>query len=324
VVLLDHAGTSTILANPEAQKLLWSAGKTGRELPQSLQQVMQRVLSTTGNASTEEEVFTEATQPPRWLSVKATRVNFSAKGEGTPHHLLIIQDISAEKGLARERERARNSVALAEMSSVLAHEIRNPLGAMELFLTLLREQSLPNAEALVWMDHLTAGVRSLAATVNNVLQFYQTGALAMSRVMLDPIIEESTEFLKPVATGNHIILACNLGTKDVEIIGDPQAFRQVILNLCSNALRHSPEGGTVSVSLSQADGKARVQVSDTGTGISPEHIPHIFEAGFSASGRTSGLGLSVCQRIVEAHGGVLGVASTSDHGTTMFLEIPTV
>lgn len=322
VILLDHAGSAIILANPEAQRLLWFPGKTGDELPQPLQQVIHRSLSRIDDASSEEEVFNETTQPTRWLSAKATRVNFSAKGLRTQHHLLIIQDITAEKDLEREREQARNSLALAEMSSVLAHEIRNPLGAMELFLTLLRSQPSLDTEGLIWIDHLTAGVRSLAATVNNVLQFYATGSFSMSQIPIDPIIEESTEFLKPVATERSINLLRNCELKNVEICGDPQALRQVILNLCGNAIRHSEEGGIVKVSASLVNSRAHVEVSDEGTGIAPEHLPHIFEAGFSASRRTSGLGLAVCKRIVEAHGGSLKVLCSSNQGTTMCLEIP--
>jgi signal transduction histidine kinase len=324
VVLLDHAGSSTILANPEAQKLLWVPGKTGEKLPEPLQQVVQRALSNADDKCAEEEVFAGTTQPARWLSVKATRVTFSAKSPGTQHLLLIIQDISAERELEREREQVRNSLAQAEMSSVLAHEIRNPLGAMELFLTLLRSQTSLSIESLTWLDHLTAGVRILAATVNNVLQFYATGSFSMSRMSIDSIIEESTEFLKPVATERCISLRQRCEIRDIEISGDAQALRQVILNLCSNALRHSNEGGLVEISASYADGRVHVEVSDKGTGIASEHLPHIFEAGFSASGRTSGLGLAVCKRIVEAHGGSVGILCSSNKGTTMYLEIPSV
>jgi two-component system sensor histidine kinase FlrB len=285
---------------------------------------MRRALSNADDASAEEEVFTETTQPARWLSVKATRVSFSATGPQTEHHLLIIQDISAERELESEREQVRNSLAQAEMSSVLAHEIRNPLGAMELFLTLLRSQASLNAEALSWTDHLTAGVRSLSATVNNVLQFYTTGSFSISTISIASIIEESTEFLKPVATERCISLQRHCESNNIEINGDPQALRQVILNLCSNALRHSAEGGLVEISARHDDGKVHVEVSDKGTGIAPEHLSHIFEAGFSASGRTSGLGLAVCKRIVEAHGGSLEVLCTSDQGTTMHMEMPSV
>jgi signal transduction histidine kinase len=285
---------------------------------------MQRALSNPNAPSAEEVVSNERTKPARWLSVKATRVAFSAVTSGTCNHLFIIQDISTQKEMEQERERVRNSIALAEMSSILAHEIRNPLGAMELFLTLLREQGSLSTEALGWTDHLTAGVRSLAATVSNVLQFYTTGSFDMSRIPVEPIIEEGTQFLEPIAMEACIRLEMRSGIHGVKIHGDPQALRQVILNLCGNALRHSAAGGVVSISASHTNGRVRIEVSDRGTGIAPEHLPHIFEAGFSASGRSSGLGLAVCKRIVEAHGGSLGVLQSNCKGTTMCVEIPAV
>jgi signal transduction histidine kinase len=324
VVLFDHAGTGTILANPEAQNLLWYPGNTGDELPKPLQKVIRGRLGNADDACFEEEFFHEATQPARWLSVKATRVSFSTQGPATQHCLLIIQDISAEKELERKREQVRNSLALAEMSSVLAHEIRNPLAAMELFLALLRSQESLSAEALTWTDHLTAGVRNLAATVNNVLQFYATGALAMSRIAIGTLIEESAAFLEPVASESRIVLQRQGDVTDIEIFGDGQALRQVILNLCCNAFRHAAEGGVVTISVSHTAETVRIEVCDEGTGITPEDLPHIFEAGFSAGGRRSGLGLAVCKRIIEAHGGTLGVARSSAQGTTMYLEISSV
>jgi signal transduction histidine kinase len=324
VILFDMGVSGTILANAEAQSLLWQPGKTGSELPKPLQQVMRGRFSDAADASFEEEFFNETTQSARWLSVKATRVNFSANGPAVQHCLLIIQDISTEKELERKREQVRNSLALAEMSSVLAHEIRNPLGAMELFLSLLRSQAPLSPEALMWTDHLTAGVRNLAAIVNNVLQFYATGSLDMTRIAIEPVIEESAAFLEPVASESSIVLQRHSEVKDVEVYGDPQALRQVLLNLCCNAFRHSAEGGVVTISASHADATVRIEVSDKGTGIAPEHLPHIFEAGFSAGGRTSGLGLAVCKRILDAHGGTIGVLHSSSKGTTMYMEIPSV
>jgi signal transduction histidine kinase len=321
VVLLDTSGSSPIIANPEAQRLLWLPGMTGAELPKPLQQVMRRALSYPHGTSPEEEVFTDTTQPARWLSVRATRVTFSVNA-GAHNHLIIIQDISTQKEIEQQRERVRNSLALAEISSVLAHEIRNPLGAMELFLSLLRSQGSLSAEAVTWTDHLTAGVRNLAATVNNVLHFYATGSFDMSPIDLELIVKESTQFLEPVANESFIRLEMNSNIHNLQINGDRQAIRQVILNICGNALRHSPEGGLVTISGSHSENKVRIRVSDQGAGIAPEHLPHIFEAGFSASGRSSGLGLAVCKRIVEAHGGTLGVLQSSCHGTTMYVELP--
>jgi signal transduction histidine kinase len=324
VVLLDSLGCSPLIANREAQRLLWSNGVTGFALPKPLQEVMRRRLKDPAENSAEEEVFNDATEPGRWLAIRSTRVMFATDAPGA-NHLLIVQDISNQKDIEREREHARNSVALAEMSSVLAHEIRNPLGAMELFIELLRTQASLSGEAVSWTGHLAAGVRTLAATVNNVLQFYATGSLNLSRVDLVSVLDECTQFLEPVAISSSIHLELVSYLDRVEIVGDEQALRQVILNLCVNAVRHSTGGGYVKISLCPCStGAVRIEICDQGSGIAPEHLPHIFEAGYSASGRSSGLGLAVCKRIIDAHEGKIGVHSSTPMGTTMYVELPTL
>jgi two-component system sensor histidine kinase FlrB len=111
-----------------------------------------------------------------------------------------------------------------------------------------------------------------------------------------------------------------------EIAADPTALQQIILNLTCNALRHTPAGGTISIStktMQQSSGKvAVVEFSDTGNGIEPEHLSRIFEPGFSTTGQTPGLGLTVCRRIVEQHAGSIFVSSRSGQGTTFSLEFP--
>jgi signal transduction histidine kinase len=322
VVLLDTAGEKPLIANPEAQRLLWPAGGNRTYVPLPLQYVVQRSMSGTTDASIEEEVYNDATNPPHWLAVRATRVMFSSHAPEA-HHLLIIQNISTQKTVEEERERARNSLALAEMSSVLAHEIRNPLGAMELFISLLQTQGNLNGECLEWTNQLSAGVRTMTALVGNVLQTYTSGRLNTSRMQLSSFLYDCAQFLEPMAQASSLTLRCDGIDAEVQIKGDEQALRQVIVNLCMNSIRHSPEASLIAISAARHEnGAVRICISDQGCGISAEHLPHIFEAGFSANGRSSGLGLAVCQRIVEAHGGTIGVLNSSSQGTTMCVELP--
>jgi signal transduction histidine kinase len=107
-----------------------------------------------------------------------------------------------------------------------------------------------------------------------------------------------------------------------QVTADPDRIEQAIENLVANALRHTPPGGTIPLSAKQADGNAILSVADTGSGIAPEHLPHVFErfykvdASRAAESTGSGLGLSITKAIVERHGGVIRV--TSDPGRTTF------
>ena len=111
------------------------------------------------------------------------------------------------------------------------------------------------------------------------------------------------------------------------IQGNENALRQIVLNLVCNAIRHTPAGGQITVAamaVPRLGGtRAQVRVADTGCGI-PEHmLGQLFDAGFSAEGNTPGLGLAVCKRLAQQHGGEIHVSSVLDHGTTFELELPT-
>ena len=118
------------------------------------------------------------------------------------------------------------------------------------------------------------------------------------------------------------------------VMGNESALRQVVLNLVSNAIRHTPAGGSVTVSLrcehSTAKGENRasiassviVEFSDTGCGIRPDQIDHIFEPGFSGNGDSSGLGLAVCERIMKQHGGQISVSNRVHCGARFALSLP--
>ena len=117
-------------------------------------------------------------------------------------------------------------------------------------------------------------------------------------------------------------------------MGNESALQQVVLNLVSNAIRHTPPGGIVTVSLrnehSTAKGASRgeygecviVEFSDTGCGIRPDQIDHIFDPGFSGSGDTSGLGLAVCERIMKQHGGQISVSNRATAALRFALSLP--
>jgi len=121
-----------------------------------------------------------------------------------------------------------------------------------------------------------------------------------------------------------IKLTLNPGPKEIEISGDPNGLQQVILNLAINAFRHTAIGGAVTISVSLKEDLSGVvlEFTDTGKGISEANLSRLFEAGFSGSGQTPGLGLTVCKRIVEQHQGTIAVESQLGKGTKFTLEFP--
>jgi signal transduction histidine kinase len=268
----------------------------------------------------------------RWLEIRNRRI-FSAStdqaGTRPDQTILILRDITAQKRAEQERESARKAMALAEITTILAHEIRNPLASLELFAGLLETDDDRRDE---WISNLRAGIRSLAGTVNNVLSFHGSGSLPLTPVPLAALIGNAIEFVRPIAQQAAVELRWlndSVDFSDIQVLGNPSALQQVVLNLVANAIRHTPTGGNITVSLrKRPDDRVMVEFSDTGCGIRPEQIARVFEPGFSGSGQGSGLGLAVCDRIMKQHGGGISVTSRvdrfgrNDQGCDFLLDFP--
>jgi signal transduction histidine kinase len=172
---------------------------------------------------------------------------------------------------------------------------------------------------------MRAGIRSLSGTVNNVLSFHGAGFPALAPLDLAETIESSVEFVRPIAEQAGILLHYDPPACGAQILGNASGLQQVVLNLVSNAVRHTGKGGEVRVSLRATDtGNIVIECSDTGSGIPEQQLADIFRPGFSGSGDRSGLGLAVCGRIVRQHGGEMRVSSKPGDGTTFYVELPTL
>jgi len=313
VIVIDHKNSVISLINPEAKRLTGILNSDFKALPIRIQEALTSAVSS--NDEFEFSLQTESTN--RWLAVRRSA---GSKDQA----ILILRDVTSQKEIERQREASRNMLALGEMSAVLAHEVRNPLSSMELWTGLLAKQPDNDEETKYWIENLQAGVRTLSATVNNVLQFHGRGTGNQIRLKLATVLQNGFAFISPLADQAGIKLTLNPGPKEIEISGDPNGLQQVILNLAINAFRHTTIGGAVIISVRLKEDLSGVVLEfiDTGKGISEANLPRLFEAGFSGSGQTPGLGLTVCKRIVEQHQGTISVESQLGKGTKFTLEFP--
>lgn len=332
-VLVVEDDGAVFMINPEGRRLL--------DLGQLVADHLDVISSASGldlagflraqTGEDREQEFCKLTSAgKRWLSVHDRCSLYGDELElfGRRQTILILRDITLHKQAEEQRERSRKATALAEIATTLAHEIRNPLASLELFAGLIAKGGDGVTE---YISHLHAGIRSLSGTVNNVLSFHGVGFPALAALDLSAAIRSSVEFARPIADQAGIELLFYAAESELIVFGNRSALQQVVLNMVSNAIRHSPAGGKIRVSVrevrrTQASHAraAVVEFSDNGCGISPEDMKHIFRAGFSVSGSTSGLGLAVCAQIVKQHDGEIRVESTPGEGTTFYVEIPTL
>ena len=171
------------------------------------------------------------------------------------------------------------------------------------------------------------GIRSLSGTVNNVLSFH-SGALVLAPIDLYSVIVNALKFVEPVAWQAGVSLKWPSSGQWGSVLGNEEALQQVVLNLVSNAVRHTPAGGGIAISFQSEPasvGTAQqvlVEFADTGCGIPSGRIDHIFKQGFSGNGNSAGLGLAVCERIMKEHGGGILAANGTHGGAKFTLRFP--
>jgi signal transduction histidine kinase len=325
VLVVDRQGTTQII-NPEARRLLQVGSRwkpnVDSPAPPNFEKLIDKIPVKA--FFSEQESSIAGANGNRTIGI--LRANISEDGGPDGDTIWIVRDITEQKRIAQERESARRSGALAEIATLLAHEIRNPLGSMELFTGLLADATAHLPETRQWVAHLQAGLRALSATVNNVLQFHGTETTQLLPTELDRLVDETMDFLLPLARqrGQQIQIENSIGR--ISTHADSNRLKQVFLNLSLNAFRAMPPGGKLQVNLRWAPqypgGLAQIDFKDEGRGVAPELLERIYDPGFTTTPGSPGLGLSVCKKVVEQHGGEIRVQSKPHCGTTISLLLP--
>lgn len=325
LVFNDEGKICTI--NPECKRLLnINASAPKQRVPVTLKEIekqsgIQLALATEMDGDVERELCLWSETSERWLHLRHSRtIPRFEENDGPNQIILIVRDITAQKHAERDREAGRNAMALAEITTTLAHEIRNPLASLELFAELIEEDSERRGE---WISNLRAGIRLLAGTVNNVLAFHTSSALQLSPLNLCRLADSAVQFMQPLADQVRVSLKRVDATREERaVLGNEGALQQVMLNLICNALRYTPAGGLVTLSIKDCGGKVVLECVDTGCGLCGDQISKIFTPGFSGNGSTPGLGLTVCERIMKQHGGSIRAAKGEAVGARFVLEFP--
>jgi signal transduction histidine kinase len=237
---------------------------------------------------------------------------------------------AAYRRIDRLQRRARQAERLAELGTLtggLAHEIKNPLSTIQLNLQLLRED-LPDGEPFSTriVNRLTT-VQKEASRLRDILDDFLrfAGKMELDRRPLDlnRLLEDMVDFFFPQAQAQRVQLRLRPADGGLVAPVDERMLKQALLNLMINAVHAMPQGGELILSAGRQDGKAVIDVIDTGRGIEPEVLKRIFDAYYSTKKGGHGLGLAISKRIVEEHGGTLAAVSEVGKGTDFRIELPT-
>lgn len=330
-VLVLNSDQRVVMINPEGRHLLAVGDAKVDSLAQlsRISRVNFEVLAQGLNEEGDSEICIDTETGRRWLAIGNRKLRNAAAGatEQGPRlkSIWILRDVTATKEAEQQREAARRTTVLAEISTILAHEIRNPLASLELFAGLIESD---RGESSEWIAHLKAGIRTLSGTVNNVLSLNGEVKPHLVRVALATCVCSGVEFVQPIAEQAGVLISFSATDGALSILGNEDAIRQIVLNIACNAIRHTAAGGRIDVSTRavtrQGTRQAVVEITDSGCGIPAQVMEHIFDAGFSGTGETPGLGLAVCKRLMTQQGGEIKVMSRMNEGTTFLLEFPTL
>ena len=237
--------------------------------------------------------------------------------------------VSIREQEAREQAEEANRTK-DQFLAMVSHELRNPLNAILGWCTMLRAQDgPPSARGL---DVIAQNAHAQLKLVEDLLDAARMTSATLRvhprTISLPDVVQHTVDTLKPVADERQVELQLTIAGDMPPIAADADRLRQVLLNVLTNSLKFTDAGGSVEVRVGSANGHARLCIHDTGRGIAPEVLPHVFERFHQGSGADAGrqglgLGLTIARAIVELHGGTIAIESPGlNQGTTCTIDLP--
>jgi PAS domain S-box-containing protein len=245
--------------------------------------------------------------------------------------LLQVQDVTEWLALEQRVRVAEKLAALHTLSAGVAHELRNPLSAVDLNLHLLeeelREQGTLTSGTTHYLEVVNAECRRLSAILDNFMRFARPQSVSSHEVDVRRVIEHIAALMQLEAQEHKIRLEYTIEKDLPPVLGDETQISQVLVNVIVNAF-HAMEGGGrchIGITTSATDGKRWVEicVRDSGVGIPEEALPRLFDPFYTTKPGGSGLGLAIAYRIMQDHGGLINISSAPGSGTSVGLRFPT-
>ncbi|HEX4459685.1 MAG TPA: ATP-binding protein [Polyangia bacterium] len=256
-----------------------------------------------------------------------------------PADLALLRDLAHRAALAIDNARVLQQAEEAaelrrDLVAIVAHDLKNPLNAIGMAGSLLSRQAAPGADgdrARRQSSIITRACERMNRLIHDLLDVSAIDAgrleLDRQRIGLGGLMTEALEAIAPLAQERSIALVRQIDASDeeLEVLADRERLLQVLANLLGNAVKFTDEGGTVMLRGGRGALGLEVAVSDTGCGIAPEHVPHVFDRYWRVGTQNragTGLGLSIVKGIIDAHGGMVSVDTTPGRGSTFTFSIP--
>jgi signal transduction histidine kinase len=236
-------------------------------------------------------------------------------------------------GQLAEREAERDIAESARKSLIAAvsHDLRTPLTSLRLLAESIEDDMVDSDTRRRYVEQMSLHISSLSTLIDDLFELSRLEAgdiqWSVQQVALDELVEETVEAMRPHAREKHVQVEAIVGGGVAPAKANPEKLQRVLFNLIQNAIRHTPADGSVTVAAESSADHVEVEVADTGVGIPPADRARAFEpffrggSGSARSGESTGLGLTICRAIVEAHGGKIWFADSAG-GTVVRFSLP--
>jgi PAS domain S-box-containing protein len=236
-------------------------------------------------------------------------------------------DITVLDQMQTQLSRSERLATLGQVAAGIAHEIRNPLVGIGANVRLLLDELEPSSPQCTELEVILQETRRLDRIVHQIIEYARPKTVTPVRVELSQLLDETLALLAQPLKARRLTVNTHVRPAAGAIVGDRDQLKQVLLNVVQNAIEASPNGTSITVTVSEVEQKhgagVAIHVRDEGVGIAPADLAHVFEP-FFTSGKYhgTGLGLAICRNIIEAHSGNISLDSAVGVGTTVKIWLP--
>ena len=293
-----------------------------------IRQALDEALRAHRHVSQKDVLYERKDLPPKTIRVSTAELTGDDKKAAGV--ILQVQDVTEWLGLEQRVRVAEKLAALHTLSAGMAHELRNPLSAMDLNLHLLeeelKEKGTPGQQGWQYLHVLNAECRRLSGILDNFMRFARPGAVGLHDINVQVLIEHIMALMQFEAEERHVLLEHTVRKDLPAVLGDETQISQVLVNIIVNAFHAMPNGGRCHIAAvrREADGKSWVEIAveDSGVGIPQKELPRLFEPFYTTKSSGTGLGLAIAYRIMQDHGGTIQVSSVPGSGTMVVTRFP--
>jgi len=248
--------------------------------------------------------------------------------DGVENEIMVVRDLTQEKMLEEQMERKQRLTAMGELASGVAHEIRNPLNTISTIVQQLNKDFEPQEEKEEYhqlAELVYNEVNRINQTVRDFLRFSRPEPIQPSNFLLSAFLENVHKQFESSLSEKRIILSIDQDW-DGQVNWDQQQIRQVFINIIQNAIEAiTGKEGTIQLTVANiVPEELTITIRDTGSGIKKETLANIFNLYFTTKAKGTGIGLSIVQRIIYEHGGIITVESEQHAGTVFILKLPII